>query len=686
MLSSGALLALTAAVFFPHLFLHWSFPWDFQGKFTASPAYVASTIGRGNWTEWVPFEGGGTSIAVDLQTGLYYPLWWLLGALHIPLTLRVLTGIQVAHIWFGAVGVLALARGRGLTWRWALVAALPFVFFGGFYGNGEHADLVRGFAYLPWLLWLLTPPRGGRVWARLAVLPLFVWVIATGAYPGLTVAFAIIGATYATTELAQRRSEIDLRRHLVPLGLAIVSSALVVVAVVLPYVNADHSGILGRPNPVTFESRAGQSLGLTDILGLYLNDFAWNAEGTGPAWTIGIPVLVGLAGLRPRHLQQHLPLLLAGAVALLLGSAAQWHPIGDLMVRLSLLFPTRFPDNDYKAMVVIALVILSAAGWRSLFEDRSRRNWIAPITIAIVLAIGVLVAPRRTGFAPTLLPLLPILVAAAAAAIAVFAPRVPLRWSTGILVALIVADGGRMVADWPAFPGGVRPWATPSSTLLDATQRDAGARNLPGVLANPPARRPGRPDLPVISNGFNGDTDGFLGLAYELGDYGGTVYQARWTAQTDPALHRLMLLPWTAWTFTCGTVPCSGSAITLPPPDTWVPTTQVTTSRFGTDTIAYSVDIPNSVVMVENELDIAGWAANRSDVKRVDVGKILRGWLLPPGKYSFDARFRQPERSAQEALASGAIVLMAACATAVALARRRRLGASTQIPIDLREQ
>ncbi len=670
--SAGALLALTVAVFFPHLFLHWSFPWDFQGKFTASPAYVASTIGRGHWTEWVPFEGGGTSIAVDLQTGLYYPLWWLLGGLHVPLTLRVLTAIQVAHIWFGAVGVLALARARGLQWRWALVAAVPFVFFGGFYGNGEHADLVRGFAYLPWLLWLLTPPRRTGTWARTAVLPLFVWIIATGAYPGLVVAFGIVGATYAVAELASRRSKLDRWRHLLPLGLAVAASALVVVAVFLPYVLADHAGVLVRPNPVTFDARAGESFHLVDALGLYLNDFAWDAEGTGPAWAVGIPVLVGLAGLRRRHLREHIPIVSAALVALLLGTAAQWHPVGDLMLRISVLFPTRFPDNDYKAMVAIALVILSALGWRTLSEHRNRQGWIAPAAVGAALVVGVLIAPRSTSFAPTLLPVLPILLAAVAVVIAIVVARVAPRVAVGLLLALIVVDGGRMVADWPKFPLGPRPWATPPSTLADAVPRDEGARQLPAILANPPARRPARPNLPFIPSGYNGDTNGFLGLAYELGDYGGTVYRARWKAETDPMLHALMLLPWTAWTFPCGSVRCEGSSVALPSPDTWTPDPGVKTTRFGTSSISYDVDLSAPAVMVENELDIAGWSADRPDVRRVDVGGALRGWLLPAGRYSFVASFRQPERPAQEVLTAGALLVWAGCGAALLLARRRR--------------
>jgi hypothetical protein len=100
------------------------------------------------------------------------------------LNLTALTGVQVAHVCFGGLGVLAFARSRRLGWSWATLAAVAYLFFGGFYGEAEHADIVRGFSYLPWLTWTLTPPSTGRPWTRLALLPPLAWVIATGACGG----------------------------------------------------------------------------------------------------------------------------------------------------------------------------------------------------------------------------------------------------------------------------------------------------------------------------------------------------------------------------------------------------------------------------------------------------------------------------------------------------------------------
>src|ERR1022692_3479133 len=80
------------------------------------------------------------------------------------------------------------------------------IFFGGFFGNAEHADYFRGFAYLPWLLYLLTLPRNGAaVWARTALLPFLFWALAAGAYPAQTVSFGIIALSYLSVEVISHR-------------------------------------------------------------------------------------------------------------------------------------------------------------------------------------------------------------------------------------------------------------------------------------------------------------------------------------------------------------------------------------------------------------------------------------------------------------------------------------------------
>jgi hypothetical protein len=313
----GCLVVLTTLVFARHLFESWTFPWDFLGTYTATPPFVAATVGHGHVASWTPFVASGFPADVNPQAGMYYPVWWVAGVLGVPLTLQALTDVQVLHVLFGALGVLLLARARRLAWPWATAASVAYVLFGAYYGQAEHADMFRGFAYLPWVMWALTPPAAERRWTRLMALPLVTWLVATGAYPGQLVSFAIIALVYGGFSLWSAGPSVW-RRNRLPLLLAVVASGAICVAVLLPYLRADRAHQLYRAFPPTAAGRASESLSPLDLLGLYLNNWAWRYDGSVTTWGLAIPILVGLAFVRSDNLRRHAPLAAAGVTGLAL--------------------------------------------------------------------------------------------------------------------------------------------------------------------------------------------------------------------------------------------------------------------------------------------------------------------------------------------------------------------------------
>jgi hypothetical protein len=484
------LLALTLWVFRLQLFDNWSFPWDFLGTYSTTPAFVADTIGRGNPVSWSPFVASGFPVDVDPQAGLYFPVWWILGALHAPLTLRALAAIQVAHVLFGAVGVLILARARRVAMPWATVAAVAYLFFGGFYGQAEHADIFRGFAYLPWLLWALTPPAGGGRWTRLAAVAPLAWMVVSGAYPGQTVSFGILGAVYLVVALLTGERS-TWRRYRVALLLAILASAAVCVAVLLPYVRADQAGELYRTIEPTAAVRSMFAISPLDFFGLYLNNFAWTYEGTITTWAIGIPILVGLACARRETLRRQAPLLACGAAALTLGMTPKIGFIGRAMASVQPLFPSRFPAADYKAAVAIALIVLSADAWSTIAARPARGKRQAAVALLCgALIAGALLMPS-THAQPTRELWLVIAVSVACGLIASI--RLPRSALVVLLVALVVVDGMRAIGDYQ-LGGVVSPWKEPPTALAFYFQRNDSVRQLPERLAQTVHSLPRRPN------------------------------------------------------------------------------------------------------------------------------------------------------------------------------------------------
>jgi hypothetical protein len=657
-----ALLALLIAwVFREQLFDGWSFPWDFLGSYSTTPAFVASTIGRGHPLAWSPYVASGFPADVDLQAGVYYPVWWVFGALHVPLTLGVLTNIQVAHVLFGAIGMMLLARARGLAWIWATLAGVAYVFFGGFYGQAEHADIFRGFAYLPWLLWALTPPQSLRDWKRLTLLPLLVWLIATGAYPAQIISFAFAGLAYLLVALRVQAPGAWTRNR-VALALAVVASAAVCAAVLLPYLRAEHAGELIRTDTPTAAFRAMFAISPLDLLGLYLNNFAWTLEGTITTWAIGIPILVGLACVRRATLARQAPLLACGAVALVLGMAPKIGFVGRAMTAVGFLFPSRFPASDYKAVVAVALIVISVDAW-SRVSRHARRPWAAVALAVAFLLGGALLAPD-THAQPTRELWLVVVVLAASGTLALARPSP--RVLACALVALVVVDGVRTINDY-LLEGIVSPWHAAPSALAFYRERDGYVRELPEDLARAPVSRPARvpaSEIPEVN------ASGWVADAYHATDYDPIRERVLFQAESNPSWLKLLLAPWHAFTFPCATVGCSSGRVHLPALSSWRVSPEVHTVSYGADQIVYSVKVTRPTLMVENELAIAGWRADTSRVASVTSrGTPLRTWRLAPGDYEFTASFREPGRPLQELAAALALAAWLGC---ILMVNRRR--------------
>jgi hypothetical protein len=667
----GCLVVLTMGVFARHLFGHWTFQWDFLGSYSTAPAFVGATIGTGHPLSWSPFVASGFPVDVDPQAGIYFPVWWVFGAIGVPLNLTAVTAIQVAHVFFGAVGVLALARARRIAWPWATAAASAYLFFGGFYGESEHADIFRGFAYLPWLLWSLTPPDADRRWLRLVAVPPIIWLIASGAYPGQLVAFSIIGTVYVVVALLEG-PRWEWGRHWIPLALTGIASVAAAAAVLLPYLVADHRHELIRVYQPTAAIRAAESYAPIDLLALELNAFALHPDGSIVSWALALPILIGLVCSIGATIRRHLPVLAVGVVALALATTPRIGFIGRAMVALGPMFPSRFPASDYKAAIAVAIVILSAEAWAHIASGEKVRTWPA-ILIACACAAAAVLAPST--YAPTTRTLwLLLLVVAATVALIIRRPRLELF--VVALIALIAVDGIRDARD-VRLNGTISAWQVPPSQALLYRSNERFVDDLGAVLRSAPPTRPARvaPWAPVSTSprGNPPDAAGWVADGYHFIDYTGPLELALWRVEQNPTWVRLMLEPWHAWVFPCASCRSAGA---LPAPAAWHPSRSVHTISYGAGRIVYAVDLKRPAVMVENELAIPGWRSNTGRAHVISSSIPLRTWRLAAGHYRFTASYQEPGRKLQEAVALLSLIAWLGSVALIVRRRRRSLSVS----------
>ncbi|CAN5872500.1 hypothetical protein BH23ACT12_BH23ACT12_00150 [soil metagenome] len=650
----------TVAIFWRHLFSGWAFPHDYLA-FSRWGVFHTNTLGAGHFTEWIPFIGGGMALPNIAASGAYFPLWWVMGVLHIPATVTVLSFVHAGHILLGGTGVFVLAISLGVDRRWALVAGTAFLFFGGLYSNGFHDLVVRGQTYAPWLLWTLTPPKEqSRGWLKVLFLPLWAWVFATGGYPGQVMAFLQVGGVYLAAHLWLSRTR--LKEFLPYLAAAVVASIAVITAVYLPGLVSDRAGELYRPFPPTVYWRGIFALHPIDFLGLYLNPFAWDtpvALITG--WAVGAVVLIGLTAVGRQELRRKLPLVLAGITAFLLAFLPSWTPAGRIMASIPLLYPSRLPASDSKALAGVALVILGAIGWSRIAAGAAERPLPLAAGLGLLLIAGALLAPQYTAVPPARYPLLVAAPVAAAALVILLRTRLNPKILVALVLLLTVAEGARVVIDMQIFPGRA-PWAIPAEEFPERALHNRQARQLRNQLDDPPATRPGRipeksADLALLGGDPN-DALGYLGNSYNLGDFGSFLTTARRRVTLDPELRALMYRPWTAWVWSCEEIDCSGRVIKVPEFN-GKESDRVRTLSYGLDTIRYRVDLPEDSLMIENETWARGWSADRAGIEPVSVDGTLRGWVLPAGEYGFTASYALPERGIQLGLAAIALTAMA---------------------------
>ena len=180
-----------------------SFLNDFTRNIYPMIAFWTTLVQHGVFPEWTSFQTMGMPFVLTMQSGVFYPPLWLFATVKVPFTLHIAAVVQVLHVLWGAVGCWMYMRLLGRSYGAALFAAIAFQFFGGFYSNSEHIDIVRAFSYIPWLFWVVqVVPAQHKLVGRNWVAPLMVMLFVTGAYQGNLVSHLFVLGVFWALSLA----------------------------------------------------------------------------------------------------------------------------------------------------------------------------------------------------------------------------------------------------------------------------------------------------------------------------------------------------------------------------------------------------------------------------------------------------------------------------------------------------
>jgi len=660
-----ALLTLQNLLYFwRHYFAGWSIPWDFLASYHAAPQFWIEAARLGVPAGWVPFQGMGYPLYMNLQSGLHYPPFWLFVAADQPYTVEAAVVMQGLHVLFGAIGAGLCARLMGLRWLSALLAAVLYQGFGGFYSNASHPDIVRAYAVLPWLCApFLAQWRTSRLLtASTALVPLWVYALWTGGYPGGVVAQLFVVGMVLLVRLAGSVGKAEARRHGLPLAWALLTGVLLAGLSLVP-------ATLDRLEIARATGIAGlhhEYLGWKGLLAPVLrvdNNF-FDHDVTMRSWSIAMPALA-LLFMRP-----FLGRLREAAIPALVGLLALGMACGILHRPLAWLLPplgySRFVLADYKALLALMAVLLAVQSFQLLVEgtrpvQRLRYSWLALLTA--YLAVAAYTVYGGAWASGRDLAMLASAGVATALLLAVVQRQVRApSWALAGLIALCAMDWARV--HWDA--GYFQSPDAKASLEKQMGSLDRARGSLVARLAQPPACRPARIHVAATDIGAV-PWRGYYTGDYLSQDYAGAANLARPRKIVfDKDLYRFALQPWTALVLT-------GKPDAPPQQVVAGPMAPVQCLHYGTTQLEYQVTLSQPTTVVENELYWPGWTAQVPGrrIAALDANGF-RAWALPAGQYRMTADFRPPWR--REGMLVVALGALSWCALLVMLARNRRHG------------
>ncbi|WP_136526190.1 hypothetical protein [Geomonas ferrireducens] len=662
-------------VFSGHYFNHYLFPWDFAQAYYGFTAFWTSAVDQGLFPQWVPFQAMGYPLALNLQSGLYYPPLWIFPALGLPYTLTAAVILQCLHVLFGGFGMFFLLRlklgGRMIP----LIGALMFQFFGGFYSNAEHVDIIRAFAFMPWLLFVFSfEPEGGEgnfrpIWQqylfgnkpRNLFIPLFIYLMATGGYPGNFISGLFMLAIYVVLQTC--RSYIASRSLVGSGSIALPALLLTIVGLAMSIVHLGPTWVEKASLTREQTSATIQKMGLwlTEIPTLYLSNASLPSEISMTSCYVTLPAVILCFFLPFQKLKEYWIEVVLLVLALLMVPGPR-SPFFTLITKvLPPLNYSRFPTSDYRIFIGVILILLAAVALKSLSHAPQGLAALLTRASASIVFIGSgyfyfqSIDPLLSVSSLQFAAFLAVSVLTLAVLLSVAMKRwIPIDAALVLLALLVLGDGFRVLPKIELHRPGVTisAWRDGDSySGYKAYGYPLGAGRKLAIyeaLKNSPPSRPRRIDA---KDNLLFPWAGYLTANYMTSDLGGTKMTAREEIERHPLTKEIMISPWSILLLRHGQ------------PAPLAPNESVDQKAYGINEIAYEISLESPRLMVENEIYFKGWVADlraaNSELKiaATSIGEGLRAWDLPSGKYRMVAHFEFPNLNVYRAVSISAFLL-----------------------------
>ena len=402
-----------------------AFAWWHDGSFFDPP-------------QWMHYMWGGYPAVANLQNSSYYLPVGLTSSVT-DFTLHASAVLSALHVAFGAVGTYVFLRRWGARIGPALVGLAAWFFAPGFFAHATLLDIMRGYAWLPWVMLITSVKWPWRTaWWSIPLAALMLWQTMLGAYPGQLVAIAYTLPVWIIAN--QLRDKPKITRYLMPLAIATVSAVLMTMLRFLP-------ALIERGKYPLNPDESRLTFGMLGTL-LYseINDRnPWFDELS--SWFLPA-VMVALLLFAPLSSRLVRALLAVGGLALMFGLPIwPWH---DLLPNLPALDYSRFRIADFRFVTLFCAVAVAVFTLQHMLTQApaakprtERQRWIPVVAVVAVLALFGYIGVHYSYDAGSSRIQWGILVVSSVLLIAIAWQRirVPPAAVTAVVVALVVISG-----------------------------------------------------------------------------------------------------------------------------------------------------------------------------------------------------------------------------------------------------
>lgn len=180
------IIAVGLAGYWQVAFMHNILKWDMMDQYFPWRYFVSECLRNGIFPQWNPYQHWGYPIHADPQSGVWYPVVWIISFVHG----YDIYGNQfdfVLHVILGGIGMFLLVKYLIDNVDIAILAGCCYMLSGFFIGNAQHLTYIVSGAWIPFILFYYARMLQNNLWKDIIRTSLCFFLLMTGGYPAFTI-------------------------------------------------------------------------------------------------------------------------------------------------------------------------------------------------------------------------------------------------------------------------------------------------------------------------------------------------------------------------------------------------------------------------------------------------------------------------------------------------------------------